>query len=480
MSDARPRHVVVIGGGITGLATARALEQRVKGPLRVTLLEASDRLGGNILTVRHNGFTVDAGPDSWVSTKPEASKLAEDVGLGEDIISTQESSRKVYILSGGKLLALPEGFVLGIPTEMGPVFRSGLFTWDEIARMGLDYFIPRRTTNEDESVADFLSRRLGDPIVDRIAGPLLGGIFAGDARTISVRAAFPQFVAAEEKYGSLIKAMQAMKKARAKKVGSEGSAFLSLKGGMSDLVTATAHLLKIADVRKSERVVGITRTAQPEATEDAAAAPLPRWTVSTPKEALLADDVVLAIPPVAARKLLTELSPEFDGLYSGLHAHSTATVFLGYRARSVSHPLDATGFIVPALEKRPILASTWVTSKWEHRAPAGHVLLRVFFGGAHGESVLEADDYGLVAIARRQLSEIMDITALPVFSRVFRWNQASPQMNVGHLERLKAIKTKLAQFPGLYVAANGYQGTGIPDCIKQGNEVAEQLASTSL
>ena len=465
----RPRHVVVVGGGITGLAAARALEHRVKGPLRVTLLEGSERLGGNILTVRHNGFTVDAGPDSWVSSKPEASKLAEDVGLGEDIISTQEGSRKVYILSGGKLLALPEGFVLGIPTEMGPVFKSGLFSWDEIARMGLDYFVPRRTTTDDESVADFLSRRLGDPIVDRIAGPLLGGIFAGDARTISVRAAFPQFVAAEEKYGSLIKAMQAARKARSEKDGKDGSAFVSLKGGMSDLVTATAHLLKIADVRKGERVLAIGRAEDSD--------PRGRWAVSTVKEVLLADDVVLAIPPVMARRLLAELSPAFDVLYSGLRAHSTATVFLGYRARSVSHPLDATGFIVPAQEKRPILASTWVTSKWEHRAPAGHVMLRVFFGGPDGESVLAEDDYALVAIARRQLSEILDITALPVFSRVFRWDQASPQMNVGHLERLKAIKTKLSEFPGLHVAANGYQGTGIPDCIKQGNEVADVIAA---
>ncbi len=467
----RPRHIVIVGGGITGLAAARALEHRVKGALRVTLLEGSDRLGGNILTVRHNGFTVDAGPDSWVSSKPEASKLAEDVGLGEDIIATQEGSRKVYILAGGKLLPLPEGFVLGIPTEMGPVFKSGLFSWDEIARMGLDYFVPRRTTDEDESVADFLSRRLGDPIVDRIAGPLLGGIFAGDARTISVRAAFPQFVAAEAKYGSLIKAMQAARKARLDtKDGKDGSAFVSLKGGMSDLVTATAHLLKIADVRKGERVTGIGRAEEGD--------PRGRFAISTGKEVLFADDVVLAIPPVIARKLLAELSPAFDGLYEGLRAHSTATVFLGYRARSVSHPLDATGFIVPAQEKRPILASTWVTSKWEHRAPAGHVMLRVFLGGANGEGVLDADDYALVAIARRQLAEIMDITALPVFSRVFRWDHASPQMNVGHLERLKAIKKKLEEFPGLYVAANGYQGTGIPDCIKQGNEVADVIAAS--
>jgi oxygen-dependent protoporphyrinogen oxidase len=467
MSQVRPRHVVIVGGGITGLAAARALEQQVKGPLRVTLLEAADRLGGNISTVRHNGFTVDAGPDSWVSTKPEASKLAEDVGLAKDIISTQESSRKVYILNGGKLAPLPEGFVLGIPTEMTPVLRSGLFTWDEIARMGLDYFVPRRTTTEDESVADFLARRLGDPIVDKIAGPLLGGIFAGDARTISVRAAFPQFVAAEAKHGSLIRAMQAAKKERKKK---DGSAFLSLKGGMSDLVTATAHLLKVADVRKNERVLHLSRTDAGDARG--------RFAVETSKEVLFADDVVLAIPPVVARKLLTELSPSFDALYAGLRANSTATVFLGYRSRSVSHPLDATGFIVPATERRPILASTWVTSKWEHRAPAGHVMLRLFFGGASGEEVLESDDYGLVAIARRQLAEIMDITALPVFSRVFRFDKASPQMNVGHLERLKAIQGKLAELPGLYVAANGYQGTGIPDCIKQGIEVAARIAAT--
>jgi oxygen-dependent protoporphyrinogen oxidase len=462
------RHVVVIGGGISGLATARALEQRVTGDLRVTVLEGSARLGGNISTLRHNGFTVDAGPDSWVASKPEARNLVEDVGLARDIIPTIEGSRRVYILHQGKLVPMPEGFVLGIPTEFSPVFKSGLFTWDEIARMGLDLFIPPKSTDEDESVSSFLSRRLGDAIADRLAGPLLGGIFAGDARQISVRAAFPQLVASEKKYGSLVRAMQAAKKERARRA--EDSAFLSLKGGMSDLVTATAHLLKIADVRKNEPVKRIARLADDDTRG--------RWAVESVQGTYIADDVVLAIPPVRARPLLAELDAAFDDSLAGFVAHSTATVFLGFRTRAISHPLDATGFIVPESERRPILASTWVTSKWEHRAPSGHALLRVFIGGARSEGELDRDDYGLVSLARRQLNEIMGITALPVFSRVFRFDHGSPQMHVGHLARMERVKRELANHPGLYLAANGYKGTGIPDCIKQGNEVAEQIAAS--
>jgi oxygen-dependent protoporphyrinogen oxidase len=321
-----------------------------------------------------------------------------------------------------------------------------------------------------------LSRRLGDAIVDRLAGPLLGGIFAGDARQISVRAAFPQLVAAEKKYGSLVRAMQAARKERGQRSDEETrrgeqSAFLSLKGGMSDLVTATAHLLKVADVRKNEAVKRIARLSEDDTRG--------RWAVESVQSTYIADDVVLAIPPVRAKALLVDVDPAFTAHYDALVAHSTATVFLGFRTRAIQHPLDATGFIVPENEKRPILASTWVTSKWEHRAPAGHALIRVFIGGARGEHELERDDYALVGLARRQLSEIMGITALPVFSRVFRFDHASPQMHVGHLERIAKLRDELANHPGLHVAANGYKGTGIPDCIKQGTEVAEEIAAES-
>jgi oxygen-dependent protoporphyrinogen oxidase len=465
------KNVVIIGGGITGLATAHALE-KASGRCAVRLLEAGPQLGGNLVTIRHNGFIIDGGPDSWVATKPHATRLAKEVGLGDELIGTRPDTRKVYIVWQRKLHPMPEGLVLGIPTEWRPFAETSLLGFDAKLRAGLDVLVPRKVLegDADESIGAFVSRRLGSEITERIVGPLLGGIFAGDADSLSVRACVPQLVEAEAKYGSLIRAMRALKKERKEKGATgdgESSTFVSLKRGVGDLVLNVAHRLKDAEVTTSCPVSRIAR--------------LPRgdvrgaWAVETHGGTLYADHVALTLPAHAAARIVADADPTLAGMLREVEYVSTATVFLAYRKFDVRHPLDAVGFLVPRAENRPIIACTFVSSKWDHRAPSGQVLLRLFIGGAGNEHLLERGDEELAQIAREQVLDLLGIERPPAFHRVFRFDRASPQPHVGHLARMQRVHARTAESPGLYVGGNGYVGTGIPDAIKQGEDIAAKI-----
>jgi oxygen-dependent protoporphyrinogen oxidase len=461
--------VVILGGGITGLSAAHAL-LRPAGAFEITLVEREERLGGNIRTVRRDGFVLDGGPDSWVTSKPQATALARSLGLEPRFIPTRPENRHVYIAWGGELHPLPEGMVLGIPTEVMPIVRTPLFSWDAKLRMALEPLIPPRawSGDEDESIGDFVARRLGDEVAQRLAGPLLGGIFAGDASDLSVRAAFPQFVEAEKRHGSLVRAMQALRAARASSSGGgkgEGSMFLSLEGGLGELIDALAT--KVASSVRVRTGVGARRIEKGDAGGF-------RVTLDD-GETLDADDLVIAVPLAATAGLARDLDPVLAAAFDEFHSASTATAFLAYPEGAVPRKLDATGFLVPREMRRPILASTWVSSKWAHRAPPGMVLLRVFFGGATGEAILENDDAELVTLAREELRALMGIEVDPVFAHVFRFTRASPQPKVGHLARVRHATERLARWPGLYVAANGFEGSGIPDCVKYAERAASEI-----
>ncbi|MDB4934520.1 MAG: Protoporphyrinogen oxidase, aerobic, HemY [Labilithrix sp.] len=466
------RRVVIVGGGITGLATAYALEKATE-PSDVHILEAAPRLGGNLVTVNHNGFTIDGGPDSWVATKPHATRLAKAVGLGDELIGTRPDTRKVYIVWKKQLHAMPEGLVLGIPTEWRPFASTELFGLDAKLRALLEPIIPRKiySGDEDESIASFVSRRLGPDICDRIAGPLLGGIFAGDPEQLSVRACVPQLVEAEAKYGSLISAMRVLRAARKEQTGGEGEAstFLSLKRGIGDLVTYVAHRLRDAEISTG---CAATRVSPLEEGDSRGL-----WAVETStRGTLYADHVALTLPAHASAGMVGGFDPALARMLGAMSYVSTATVFLAYRKYDVRHPLDAAGFLVPKSENRPILACTFVSSKWDHRAPSGQALLRVFIGGAGGEHHLEHDDEGLARLAREQLYDLLGIERAPVFTRVFRFKRASPQPTVGHLGRMRRLLAQVATWRGLHVGGNGFIGTGIPDSIKQGEEIAAGIA----
>lgn len=469
------RSVVVVGGGITGLAVAHRVG--LAGTHEVTLVEGRDRLGGNILTENAGGFTIDAGPDAWVSTKPNATALAKELGIGREIMGTIEANRRVYIATDSGLHALPEGMVLGVPTRVGPMVRTPVFGWDAKLRMGLELVVPKRTyaEGEDESIASFFTRRFGDELTDRLAAPLLGGIFAGDAADLSVRATFPQLVEMEQRYGSLLYAMWARAKERRAQTaghvkGETGekpappSVFLTLGGGLGGFVSRLEESLQNTTIRTGTSVVAVRGR------------PGGGFVVALDSgDALDADDVVLTAPAFALVPVVESLDAVLAERLSSLRYASTATVFLGVERASVQHALDATGFLVPRSLGRPLLAGTWVSSKWAHRAPPGHALLKAFFGGAWGEDVLEHADDELSGLARSELERLMGPIGAPLFARVYRHRRASPQPILGHLGRMAAIHARLENVPGLYLAGNGFDGTGIPDCIKQAEAVAQSL-----
>jgi protoporphyrinogen/coproporphyrinogen III oxidase len=478
------RRVAIVGGGIAGLsaayaAIARAREKGVS--VSVTLLERSGRFGGNVVTERHDGFVLDAGPDSWVVTKPQASALARELGLERQLVGTNPDNRRYYIAWGDRLHPVPEGLVLGVPTRIGPLVRTSLFSWGGKLRMGLEPFVKRRPFDgdDDESIGDFATRRLGREAAERLVAPLLGGISGGDASDISVRASFPQLVAMEREHGSLVRGMQAARKARLKAAkaavsngagaAKEGSAFVSLRDGVGALPDAiVARLQQDGAVLRCGTIV------------DAVVSEGGRWVAHLDGgDRLEADAVLLAVPGHEARRLLGELDEGLSRSLSSITFGSTATVFLGYRRADVAHPLDGVGFVVPRASGRPILAGTWVSSKWDGRAPGGQVLLRTFFGGEPGKpggGVLAESDEGLVTIARAQLRELMGLDAEPTMTRVFRFARGSAQMKVGHMAMLRGVRETLARVaPGLLVAGGGYDGVGIPDCVRQGTEAGRAM-----
>jgi oxygen-dependent protoporphyrinogen oxidase len=478
MPDGR---IVIVGGGITGLSAARAALARAREAARdvtVTVVERSPRFGGNLVTEQRGGFLLDGGADSWVTSKPHASALARELGLEKSLVATNEATRRYYIAKGDRLHAVPEGLVLGVPTRLWPLAMTRLFSWSGKARMALEPFVPRKRFegDEDESIADFAARRLGREAADRLVAPLLGGISAGDAADVSVRAAFPQLAAMEQTYGSLTMGMRATqrerraKAAEAKRAGkasrAEPSAFVSLEGGMGALVAALVERLGTqgAVLRTSAGARKVDRRGT-------------GWIVELDSgETLEADRVLLAAPAHVSAHLLRDADGALADALGEVRYVSTATAFLAYEAAQVQEKLDGVGFVVPPALGRPILAGTWVSSKWSGRAPEGHVLLRVFFGGAGREAILQEDDAALAALGHRELGRWMKLAGEPAWSRVFRFDGARPQMRVGHLAAMRRIRALAGSaVKGVRIAAGGFDGDGIPDCVRQGEEAGRGM-----
>jgi oxygen-dependent protoporphyrinogen oxidase len=471
------KRVIIVGGGISGLATAHAVLAK-DAAAELTLLERAPRVGGNIVTVREDGLVLDGGPDSWVANKPHATTLAKSLGLGGDLIGTVPENRRSLIAWGDELHPLPEGFVLGVPTSILPILRTPLFSLKAKARMALEPFVPRRARggadggnagDDDESIDAFIRRRLGPEVAERLVAPLLGGIYGGDAGQLSMRATLPQFVEMEQQHGSLIRAMK-----RTLVSGGGGkqkpSMFTSLVGGLGGLVDKLESAIGAARIRKGVTVVRV--------------APLPagdargRFALELDGgDAVHADDVVMAVPAHVAALALRPFGEPLTQLLSAMPYVSTGVVMLAFARGDVPGPLDATGYIVPRVLGRPALAATWVTSKWAHRAPEGTVLIRVFLGGKGHEDLLDREDDELVSLARTELGRAMHVEAAPSMTRVFRFRRASPQPLVGHPGRMQKARAILAETPGLHLVASGYDGVGLPDCVRQAEEAASAIVS---
>src|SRR5712691_159909 len=446
--------VAIAGGGISGLAAAYELQRR---GVSVRLFEASDRLGGVIRTDRFDGWVIDGGPDSMLVQKPAAVGLCRELGLGDRLVSTL-TPRTAYVLRDGRLHAIPEGSFLGFPVRVSALAASSLFSIAGKLRMACEAILPRSEDDEDESIAAFVRRRFGEEAVDYLAEPLLAGIHAGDVERLSVRALFPRLVDAERQSGSVIRAFRALQM----KPSPQG-AFVSLPGGVGELVDALAAAIAAGTITMSARVTDLRRAGT--------------FALDTTAGPLHAKAVILAVPAYAAGGILRGMHTGLAALCEDVPYASTATVAFGYRRDQIDHPMRGSGFVVPRVEQDPLLAATWVTSKWPHRAPEGHVLLRGFLGGGRDPHRLEQPDDELIDLAREALTEVMSISRAPLFSRLYRWTRQSPQYEVGHLERLAAIEDHLARFPGLFVTGSGFRAIGIPDCVADGRETAGRAAA---
>jgi protoporphyrinogen/coproporphyrinogen III oxidase len=450
--------VVVVGGGIAGLSAAYELS---RSPASFVVLEAGSRPGGVILSEQVDGFTIDGGPDSLLVQKPAAIKLCEELGLGPRLVATKPP-RLAFVQRSGRLHALPAASVLGIPTRVWPFLRSGLFTWTAKLRMGAELFVPRRTSDDDESIGAFMTRRFGREAAEYLAEPLLAGIHAGDVDRLSLRALFPRFAEAEREHGSLLRAFRSARRSRTA-AAADGGAFRSLPGGLTELVCAIVRLLP----------AGAVRVRMPAERLDAEG---DRFRIEAAGGGeFSARAVVLAAPAFVAGALLGDVDRDLARLCSEIRYESTATVALAFNREAVAHPLNGSGFVVPRGEPGGILAASWLSSKWPHRAPEGTVLLRAFFGGARDPQALDSPDGELVTRAVAALRPVIGISGNPLFTRVYRWVRASAQHEVGHLKRVAAIEGALARHPGLFVTGSGFRGVGIPDCIADGRATAKAV-----
>lgn len=445
--------VAVIGGGIAGLCAARALHEQ---GLSFVLVEAAPRWGGLIRTERADGFLLEAGPDTILATKPDGLRLCLELGLGGRVVPTDPRRSTVFVLRRGRLHPLPAGMALGVPTGIGPLLRSGLFTWRGKIRMALEPFVPARREAGDESIASFVRRRLGREAVEIIGQPLLAGIHAGDAERLSLGATFPRLREIEARSGSLVRGLRAAR--RSAKPGAPAG-FVSLAGGLAELVDALVAALPGEALRKGAAARAVRREGG-------------GFTVQVDGGAVSTRAVVVALPPRSAAPLVEALAPDAGRMLAAVRFASTATVLLGYRREAVAHPLEGHGLLVPRGEGLRTTAVTFSSTKLPGRAPDGHVLLRAFLGGVHDPDVLALDDAGLAAAAEREMRPLLGISREPVVRGVYRWLEATPQMDVGHLERVAAIDASLEAATGLFVTGAGLRATGIPDVVADATRTA--------
>ena len=463
------RKIVIIGGGIAGLAAAVRFQDALRegAPLECTVLEASEHFGGKIHTLRKDGFIIERGPDSFITQKPAAVQLCRKLGLGDHIVGTLPEN-KTYVYLNRRMLTLPDGLSLMVPTKFLPFLTTPLFTWPGKVRMGLDLLIPRRRGNADESLAGFVRRRFGQEAVERLAQPLLSGIYSSDPEQMSMKATFPRFLETEKKYGSLILGMLAAKKEMMKRrLSGNGnyqsySMFVTLKNGMSELVETLIEQCPDIRFRAGSPIRSLAKGKG-------------GYTITLESgETLEADGVLAATPANVTAGLLAAVAPEISQRLGRIPFVSTAAVVLGYAREGFGHPLRGFGFVVPATEGRRITACTWVSSKFPGRAPEDKVLLRAFVGGALREPLAEQAPEKILSDVLEELRDIMGLTATPEFTHVFQYRKGNVQYHVNHEELVNAVERDLKGHPGLFLAGSAYRGIGIPDCVANGTQAAER------
>jgi oxygen-dependent protoporphyrinogen oxidase len=460
--------VLVIGGGIAGLAAAYYASKNIPDT-HLTVIESSSQWGGKITTERvpfnESHFIIEGGPDTFLATKPWGVALCKELGLSDRLYGTNPNKKNTYVLNRGHLLPLPEGLAMMIPSDVPSILRSRLISWFGKVRMGLDFIHPAKAVNGDESLGAFVSRRLGREAYENLIEPLMSGIYAGDGDQLSLASTFPYLRDLETKYGSLARGALQMRKQSngSKAVQGSRSAFLTPATGLAEMVEALVENLKSnhADLKLNTRALRITQRS------------LGLQVHLEDGTTLDCDFLILAAPAYVSGQLLASLNPQLAFTLQSIPYASTATVSLAYRLTDVPRDLDGYGYVIPRREGRKALACTWTSTKFPHRAPDGHALLRVFVGRA-GQDI-PWDENELLEVAKQELKLTLGVTAEPLVSRVFKWDKAMPQYNLGHPERLKQIDEALQHHPDLALAGNGYLGIGIPDCIHSGELAVERI-----
>ena len=465
--------VVVVGGGISGLASAYYLlkEARVAGiPVNVTLVEKETRVGGRIITEKVDGFTIEGGPDCFLRQKPWAAELVRELGMGDELVGTNDERRKVFVLNKGKLTPLPDGVMLIVPTRIWPFVTSSLLSWSGKIRMGMDLVIPAYKNGKDESIASFVRRRLGNEALEKIAEPLLSGIHVSDPEEQSLLATFPRFRILEEKYGNLIFGMlEARKAARnptmTAAASGPNSIFITMKSGLVTFMEALfSSIIEYGGQVKTG--IEISKINKNDA----------GYSIQTSKgNNLHADVIVLASPSNITADLVRSFAQQLSDRLLSIEYVSTATVSLVYREAEIGNALNGFGFVVPRGENRRISACTWTSTKFNNRAPESYAMIRCFVGGPGKEEDVDLDDSSMLAIVQNEVKDLMGIAVEPVLTRIYRWHKGNPQYKVGHLDRVAEIYSLCSEFDGLFVTGSSYGGIGLPDCVRQGKETAQKV-----
>ena len=471
MTSARKR-VVVVGGGITGLAAAHRLGE-LDPTIEVTLLEAGKRAGGVIHTIKRDGYLIEQSADNFITNVPWAVDLCRRIGLADQLIPTTSQKRNAMVVRGGRLVRVPAGFMLLAPARLWPLVTTPLLSpWGKL-RLLAEYFVPRRKSSADESLASFTRRRLGREVFERIVQPLVGGIYAADPEQLSLRSTMPRFPEMEHRYGSLIRAARSHDPdliAGREESGARYGLFVTPREGLGSLVEAIGAKLPPGSVRLSSPVERISRD------EDGT------WIVKIARSAgerneIRCEAVIVATGAPAASALLGGLDSRLSADLGRIAYAGTSIVLLAFRRDQIAHPLDGFGFVVPACEKRRILAGSFSSVKFAGRAPDDMVLVRVFVGGACQSELADLPDDELRRIAADELRELLGTRGEPAFADVARWPRSMPQYHLGHRELVEAIETAAARLPGLALAGNAYHGVGIPSCIHSGEAAAERIAA---
>lgn len=471
------KRVVVIGGGITGLAAALHLVEE-SPECDITLLEAKERLGGVISTRNESGFLVEEGPENFITNVPWGLDFCRRVGFEDELIATTDKHRHAFVVRGDKLHKIPDGFLIMAPSRIGPILTTPILNWIGKIRMFAEYFVPRRKSDEDESLESFATRRFGKEAFQRLIQPLVGGIYTADPKKLSIRATMPRFVEMETRYGSLIRGVykQAAQKKKQedqkttkddqKTSGARYGMFVAARSGMSQLVDLVAARLGPERIRLNTKVARVSRCQSGEYEIEVNGSP----------DTLKADAVIVTTPAFLAAEMLEELVPAVADRLKDIEYTSCALVSLGYRREQIGHELNGFGYVTPQIEEREVLSSSFSSVKYEGRAPDGTVLVRVYIGGACQGHLVERSDEELLKIAKEELKELIQAEGEPVFSHITRQIKAMPQYHLGHQALVSEIQDLASTVPGLFLAGNAYHGVGIPLCIHGGEKSAEKAA----